>query len=217
MKRNYLTAFLPALLLIVLLSSCESKEKKALKLIDHYMKTTLIDYESYEVNEIKIDSAYNQLYMDDKVIEYANVFQSAEEKYDEASKECESNIESMHIWSPGYYSSSYERHKFKEASDLADENIKAMNDYIKIMREAADSIKAYGKTFKSEFIGWGCSLNYRCKTAGGMRTLNNGYFVVDRKCKKLLYSAADINDDDYTEIIHNIDRIISGKWDESSD
>lgn len=217
MKKNSVTILLLTIMSVVLFSSCKSKETKALDLIDQYMKTVLIDYDSYEVNSIKIDSAYTQMYMDIQISTKAKLITMASDEFDKAKKNFDSDMESMDIWSPGMYSSSYSRSKYQEAKENADMDLEAMKHYLDIMKGHAAEMKESIAAFESEFIGWGCTVSYRCKTAGGLATLNTGYFVVDKSYKELLYEYTDINDDEFKSILDVIDKVQYGYYDDEDE
>ena len=73
-----------ALLMLCLVPACtestKTKEEKALDLIDDYMKSSLVSYDSYEPGSIKIDSAFNNPLIHPEVFKSLDVIMKTEEK-----------------------------------------------------------------------------------------------------------------------------------------
>lgn len=190
------------ILLLFLLVSCQSKEEKALKLIDKQMFGALYDYDSYQVVETQIDSAYSSIYRDSTVREYAIRICSLEELVAENKKEMNSAISSMNIWSDSY--SSYGRSEYRDATKKFNKNMDEAKKYIDLWGKCEDSIKIISKCFQQKFIGWQASHKFRCKSKGGHSNLATYIYVFDPKIKEILYYY-DTEDELEQKIVISID------------
>ncbi len=202
--------FLFIAVLMVGLSSCQSKEDKAVALINQYMKTVLYDYDSYEVNQIVLDSAFTTPYMMEDAQEFAETIIKARENIASEKMKLSRNESSMAIWKPsGYYTDEYSRHKYEEARSYVEQNKNYLQKYQETLEEATQSIEEYLAMFESEYVGWFCQLNYRCKTRGGMQSIENGVFFIDPQFNEITLAIPDVNDEKLVQIVEVIEEFIS--------
>lgn len=190
----------------VCLFGCASKEKKALKLIDKEMFSTLYDYDSYQPVEIKIDSAFTSIYMDSTIRVHAAKIIAILSLLEESKKNVDEALSTAQIWQDSY--SAYGRQKFLTAKEKASKCIEEMEASIKLWGESKDTITMHAKAFNPEFQGWQATHKFRCKSKGGSSLLSTHIYVFDPKMKQILYSY-DTEDEDLTKAHDIIDQALA--------
>lgn len=173
---------------------CTSNEKKAEKLINDYMFKHLHDYDSYEIVETKIDTAYNMPQYNDSIL---NLAMDAAEYLDDAHhflSESESAQSSMEIWSDGY--SSYSRSKWRDARK---EYIEKTEKYALSMDKAADKMLEINRIAStldnSQMIGWKVSHKFRSNNRAGNKMLGTYTFITDKDFKSIITNYDDEDED----------------------
>lgn len=85
-------------------------------------------------------------------------------------------------------------------------NSKTYSNDFKINKIKIDS--AFTKsipTFKKEFVGWGCAVNYSYTDKLGIPMTTNGYFVLDKSCTKVLNANKNVGIEKFTDIAKRLD------------
>lgn len=180
---------------------CKSNEQKAEALIKDYMYKHLHDYDSYEVVETKVDSAYNKPFFDQGIMSAALNAVEAKEKMDEHSSKYERAQSSMEIWEDSY--SSMGRREYRNArKEYISEFLNFSKCYLQYF-ESLHEISQISDTLDREFIGWMVDHKYRCNNRGGNKVLGNDIFILDKKFNDILFLFDD-DDDEFSDVIATI-------------
>lgn len=201
------------LFLTIAFFGCQSKEEKAIKLIQSELSKTLYDYDSYSHIETTVVEAKQNVYNDTTLWKQANFIFYTFNKTLELQKEAEDAMEYMEIWGPPtYYSSSHSDKKYYKYKETYDKKKEEMLETYKICKEYAkifnDSIKNIDE---NKIIGWEVVHKFRCKTKGGHSTIGNYRYIIDNKMENILIFE-DMDDDDYNNIRDFIELTISGAF-----
>lgn len=198
MKR-FLSFGIATMMVISSLSGCKSNEQKAEDLIRDYMFKHLHDYDSYEVVETKVDTAYNLPIFNPSIYATALDVKEIFDDMDGVKREMDSAQRSMDIWSDSW--SSYSRREYNEAKDKW---TKAVDQYVGKMTLIINDLYEINAQIKemdtSEVIGWLVSHKFRCNTRGGNKTLGNYTFVIDKDFKNIIFQLDD-DDEDLSDIL----------------
>lgn len=188
---------------LFLISSCKSKEEKALSTIKKEMFNTLYDFESYQPVETSIAELNRDKYGDTLVFDKIMLIQylksqlnKAEEKFDDAHR-------SHEIWFSDYYMSSTSRRKCKEAEEAMDEALKEMKLNVDVWKATNDSIKKIVSNCDGKPYGYRVVHKFRCKTKGGNPTLGTYIYFMDKKCSKIYrqFDEEDLTYEKYVELV----------------
>ena len=168
---------------ISLFMSCETKEEKALTLIDEKMFQTLYDYDSYQPVETVVDSAFSSVYRDTLAVTYALYISALQEHLEKTVDEINKNLDRAKIYVGSYYSQDiYQEYINKAISskDVAEICIDRMKLY-------EDSIRIISDSFIPEFIGWEVMHRFRCKSKGGSALLSDFVYLFDKDFNEIVY------------------------------
>lgn len=188
--------FILLVLSVGAVSSCKSKEEKALDLIRDHMFKNLYDFESYEPIETKVDSAFTEAIYDSLIYGYVVDGLAAKELYDEAIADFEEAFSTMQLWSGMF--SKYARSEFASASETAKSKLKSAEFYSSALHDAQRKTKEAVEALPKEFMGWKVIHRFRCKTKGGLPDLGEYVFIIDPKFKEIKHSY-DTEDDSYID------------------
>lgn len=197
MKRFF--SFGMVVMVICCLSGCKSNERKAEDLIRDYMFKHLHDYDSYEVVETRVDTAYNLPIFNASIRAEAQDVKDIMDDIDDIQSDMESAQRSMEIWGDSW--SSYSRREYNEARDKW---LKNLDNYVGKMTIIINSLSEINEGIKKmdskEVLGWLVSHKFRCNTRGGNRTLGDYTFVMDKSFKNILLQIDD-DDEDISDIV----------------
>lgn len=171
---------------LTLLTSCSVKtnEEKARELIEAQVKSSLIKPESYEFAQIKLDSCFSDSQYNPEAIAFAMNVAKLYKEYKEYASDAERAESSMTIYAPSYgYQSAHDKQQQKKykvemqkaqrkVADTKEEIIQLYRDNKKLFRDFESG--------KHEFIGWMAVLGYRAETAGGLKTMGEGLFYLNK-------------------------------------
>lgn len=216
-----------ALLMLCLVPACtestKTKEEKALDLIDDYMKSSLVSYDSYEPGSIKIDSAFNNPLIHPEVFKSLDVIMKTEEKLEALEWDltsAESNYEyklSMESLNSRYdYRSRDEREWDKKQLAKAKAELDAVRSdidkYENNVEEAKNKILEVVNNCREsrEFVGWTLLHNFKSETRGG--DLKNGsiFIIADEELKEVIVALWD--DFDTQEKIEKLQEIVENEF-----
>ncbi|MBQ7422779.1 MAG: hypothetical protein IJV27_11665 [Prevotella sp.] len=199
--RGFLKFGLVVFATTLLAISCKSNEQKAEALIKDYMFKHLHDYNSYEIVETKVDSAYNRPFYDKAVMSAALSAVKANKETKEHYPKYNRAKSTMEIWEDSF--SSAGRREYRNAR----------KEYLTEFKKFTESFLEYNKsmfaiastldTLERQFIGWVVDHKYRCNNRDGNTVLGNDMFVMDRKFKVILFHF-DNDDEEYSEAIDQI-------------
>ena len=170
----------------VLLASCSVKtnEEKARELIEPLVKSSLIKPESYEFAQMQLDSCFSDSQQNPEVILFAQKVAKLYKEYKEYASEAERAESSMTIYAPsyGYQDTHSKQQQKKYKAEMEKAKHKAADAKEQIIQLYKDN-KALFTAFQSgehEFVGWMAVFGYRAETAGGMKTMGEGLFYLNK-------------------------------------
>lgn len=171
---------------LVLLASCSVKtnEEKARELIEPLVKSSLIKPESYEFAQMQLDSCFSDSQQNPEVILFAQKVAKLYKEYKEYASEAERAESSMTIYAPsyGYQNTHSKQQQKKYKAEMEKAKHKAADAKEQIIQLYKDN-KALFTAFQSgkhEFVGWMAIFGYRAETAGGMKTMGEGLFYLNK-------------------------------------
>ena len=171
---------------LVLLASCSVKtnEEKARELIEAQVKSSLIKPESYEFAQLQLDSCFSDSQHNPEAIVFALKVAKLFNEYKEHSSDAERAESSMTIYAPSYgYQSAHsaQQHK-KYKAEMEKAKRKAADAKEQIIQLYKDNKKLFTafQSGKHEFIGWMVAFGYRAETAGGMKTMGESLFYLNK-------------------------------------
>jgi hypothetical protein len=175
-----------AIISLVLLASCSIKtnEEKARELIEPQVKSSLIKPESYEFAQIQLDSCFSDSQRNPEVIAFATKVAKLFNEYKEYSSDAERAESSMTIYAPsyGYQSAHSAQQQKKYKAEMEKARRKAADKKEQIIQLYRDNKKLFMafQSGKHEFIGWMAVFGYRAETAGGMKTMGEELFYLNK-------------------------------------
>lgn len=179
---------------VFILLSCTSREDKINKLIQEEMFKTLFDFESYELIEIKIDSAYNSLRFDGNTLQEAYTISRLYDEVGEGLEKFNEALKFRNLWSGIDYK------KAKQYEAESREIYKKTGEKSIELYEAQLKLLEINDTISHGLIGWRVEHKFRCKTKGGFFDIGNYLYIVNLDMTDILYT---INLDDEKEIMLN--------------
>ena len=171
---------------LALLVSCSVKtnEEKARELIEAQVKSSLIKPESYEFAQIQLDSCFSDSQHNPEAIVFALKVAKLFNEYKEYSSDAERAESSMTIYAPSYgYQSAHDKQQQKKyKAEMEKARRKAADTKEQIIQLYRDNKKLFMafQSGKHEFIGWMAVFGYRAETAGGMKTMGEGLFYLNK-------------------------------------
>lgn len=175
-----------AITCLVLLVSCSVKtnEEKARELIEAQVKSSLIKPESYEFAQIQLDSCFSDSQQNPEVIAFAMKVAKLFNEYKDYTSDAERAESSMTIYAPSYgYQSAHDKQQQKKyKAEMEKARRKAADTKEQIIQLYRDNKKLFTafQSGKHEFIGWMAVFGYRAETAGGMKTMGEGLFYLNK-------------------------------------
>ena len=198
--------FLAAVIVAVTVTSCKSKEEKAAELIKQELSHVLCDFGSYEPIETVVTEAKHIPTNDSACVNKALDAIAYHELAVEYTEDSKSALETMCIWgSPSRYSTSYSDNRYYESKYEFIESLKKANICIKKYNSSIDDLKIMMKnTNPSETIGYNVEHTFRCKSKGGIWSITQYRFVVDKKIKKIIFCVDEKDEvSDFIESVQN--------------
>ena len=186
-----------AVISLALLASCSVKtnEEKARELIEPQVKSSLIKPESYEFAQIKIDSCFSDSQHSPEAIVFALEVAKLWNEYKEYSSDAERAESSMTIYAPsyGYQSAHSKQQQKKYKAEMEKAQRKAADAKAKIIQLYQDNKQLFINigTGKHEFIGWMADFGYRAETAGGMKTMGECLFYLNKDLTEITHRFTD--------------------------
>lgn len=195
------TPFIALIACLMLLFSCQSKEKKAAKLIEKELSKTLYDFESYQPVETTLTEAKLTMYNDTTSWRKAEVLVYCLDKITNYTEAAEEAKELMDIWGPpSYYSTTYSDKQYYKYKEEYETNTKKRFDYLDIFNSIAKELQEMiAQLDTTKVIGWEVNHRFRCKTRGGLSTFGNFRYVIDKDFEHILIQE-DLDDTDESHI-----------------
>lgn len=169
-----------------LLTACSTKtnDEKARELIEPEVKANLIKPESYEFAQMRLDSCFSDSQQNPNVIAFALEVAKLFNEYNGYTSDAERAESSMTIYAPSYgYQSAHDKQQQKKyKSEMVKAKRKASDTKEKIIQLYKGNKKMFEafKSGKHEFIGWMAIFGYRAETAGGMKTMGEDLFYLNK-------------------------------------
>lgn len=171
---------------LALMASCSVKtnEEKARELIEPLVKFSLIKPESYEFAQIQLDSCFSDSQQNPEVILFAQKVAKLYKEYKEYASEAERAESSMTIYAPsyGYQDTHSKQQQKKYKAEMEKAKHKAADAKEQIIQLYKDNKALFTalQSGKHEFVGWMAVFGYRAETAGGMKTMGEGLFYLNK-------------------------------------
>jgi hypothetical protein len=187
--KKYLFTFI----IFALLASCSVKtnEEKARELIEPQVKASLIKPESYEFAQIKLDSCFSNSQNNPDIIALAMKVAKLWKEYKNYSADAESAESSIAIYAPSYgQQSAYDKQRQKKyKAEMEKAQRKATTTKEKILQLYKDNKRLITdlQSVQREFIGWAVSFGFRAETAGGMKTMGEDLFYLNKELTEVTY------------------------------
>ena len=199
MKRLCLLCIIAALL-----CSCQSKETKAVKLIEQHLFGTLFDFDSYTPIETVLTEAKSSALNDSTIYSKIQMAIILIERLADSKKEVERIKSQMEIWGPPTrHSSSYAKQQYKKYETQASEALADVLTYSFDLWQLDKHLKDAIHTLdENTIVGWEAIHRFRCKTIGGYSTIGEYRYIIDKEFKNIIL-CEDLNDDN-----HNLAREI---------
>ena len=188
---------------LALLASCSVKtnEEKARELIEPEVKANLIKPESYEFAQMKLDSCFSDSQQNPEVIAFAQEVAKLFNEYKGYASDAETAESSMTIYAPsyGYQSAHSKQQQKKYKAEMEKAKRKAADAKDKIIQLYKDNKNLFEglSSGKHEFIGWMVAFSYRAETAGGMKTMDENLFYLNKDMTEITHH---ITDEDMMEM-----------------
>lgn len=182
---------------LVLLVSCSVKtnEEKARELIEPKVKSILIKPESYEFAQMQLDSCFTDSQSNPEAITLAAQVAKLWKEYKKYTSDAESAESSMTIYAPsyGYQSAHSKQQQKKYKAEMEKAQRKAADTKDKIVKLYKDNKQLFMniQNGKHEFIGWSVIFGYRAETAGGMKTMGEGLFYLNKDLTEITHSLSE--------------------------
>ena len=176
---------------LALLTSCSVKtnEEKARELIESDVKANLIKPESYEFAQIKLDSCFRDSQFNPEALAFAMNVAKLYKEYKEYASDAERAESSMTIYAPSYgYQSAHsaqQQKKYKAEMEKARRKAADTKDQIIQLYKDNKALFTAFQSGKHEFIGWMAVFGYRAETAGGMKTMGEGLFYLNKDLSEI--------------------------------
>jgi hypothetical protein len=172
----------------MLFISCgQSREKKAEAIVKKVITPMLTNASSYEPIETKVDSAFENIYIDPDAVRAAYELLDLESKKEDLTDKLDLEKSSAAMNSNPYYMSEYEKESIRQANEKIDKLSKQLekisakeNVQQKIIRDRNSKIK------KSKFIGWIITQRFNSANGYGVKSAENIAILVDEKMEKSL-------------------------------
>lgn len=212
------TPFIALIVCLMLLFSCQSKEKKAAKLIEKELSKTLYDFESYQPVETTLTEAKLTMYNDTTCWRKAEVLADCTIKSNKNFEDAKLAQGYMDIWGPpSYYSTTYSDKQYYKYKEEYETNI--INGVVtfkvcySIAKELQEMIAQLDTT---KVIGWEVNHLFRCKTRGGLSTIGKFRYVIDKDFEHILIQE-DLDDTDKSHIRSTLQYVAENDLDEPID
>lgn len=195
-------------LLALLIISCKSREERAQETIRNEMFKTLLDYESYEPIETKVDSLKYDIYGDTTVFDLVFKLRVMDElyaKYDEEYNEAKETYDRWNNYS--VYYSSYAYNRRKSASDDMQKALLGKMVAEGVREQYEDTLLILSQNYSGELYGWRVSHRFRCKTKGGTPSISDYVYFMDKKCETI-YRRLDEEDYSWSQYVRCVERAL---------
>lgn len=180
---------------VLLLAGCsKTPEEKAAKLAEEEIKKTLYFPDSYEMADLKLDSACE--------FQFKPEFYSCIEEFHEHEKsfgqlQLELNLaeRSMDIWAPDEFSSSFERHQYASSKEKYERVLEKGQKLLEKAYNCVRVLKSFLKE-KNHFAGYVAEVSYRAKNNDDNVLMGSTYIMLDKNLEKVVaqYSTSYIED-----------------------
>lgn len=185
--------YLLAIISLGLLASCSVKtnEEKARELIEPEVKAGLVKPESYEFAKLQLDSCFSDSQNKPDIVVFALQVTKLWNEYKEYSSGAERAESSMTIYMPSYgYQSAHsklEQKKYKAEMEKAQRKAADTKEKIVQLYKGKKKIFEAFKSGEHEFIGWMAVFSYRGETAGGIKSMGESLFYLNKDLTEITY------------------------------
>lgn len=195
--------FLLAILSLVVLISCSVKtneektsesidpQEKARELIEPQVKANLINPDSYEFSQLKLDSCFSDSEFNADIVMFGMKVVKLLKDYKEYMSDAEEAESFMTIYAPSYgyqdaHSKQQER-KYRTEMEKAQRKASATKEKILQLYKDNKQMLLNLKSGKHEFTGWVATFSYRAETAGGLKRMGEDLFFLNKDITEIIY------------------------------
>lgn len=213
--------FLFAILSLIVLISCSIKtneeknsepidpQEKARELIEPEVKANLINPESYEFSQLKLDSCFSDSKYNADLMMFAIKASKLYEDYKEYKSDAEEAETFMSFYEPSFgYRSAHSRQqeqKYKSEMEKALRKASAAKENILQLYKDNKQLLLNLKSGKHEFTGWVATFIYRAETAGGLKRMDEVLYFLNKDITEITnYITKEDLDDFQTEDLEDI-------------
>jgi len=205
MKPKHLFYFI-LIAIPLLLSGCQSREKKAKAIAKKAVQQILTDASSYEPMLTQVDSAFSTIYLDPEAVRAAYALNDLNSEEEALKSEYNSEKSSAAIWS-GPYMSNFGKENLRQANEKMNEISEKLKKISDKKAKQEQIIKDRNKNVDpTKFIGWFITHRFRCANGFGTKLIQDVGFLVDENMENTLM-AYDL-DEDSDEGIEKLKAII---------
>lgn len=171
---------------LVTLVACSSIEDKANKVIKEDMYNYLIDYDSYQPVETKVDSLMNNIYGDTIIFDQIMTYNALKREVDKYGWTQSESAPIADIWSDVNYAE-YSNNEFKKMSEQDRDAFKCLGSNSDLWETISSNIDAASKGHSDgSFYGYLVTHKFRCKNRDGQVTLNCYRYFIDKEFSKII-------------------------------
>lgn len=168
------------------LSCQKSIEEQAKEAVRAELYKTLLNFDSYEPLETKVDSAFNVAEYDPNLVEFVHKTAKFGDEMTQIGKDLEKAKENVALWEGTQ--SSYSKYNYdkavKDRDELTQKLTSLQKEVLYLIQEYHDLAKKWDKSFK----GWLVKHKYRAKTNGGQSIISTHCFVFSADFKQCFIS-----------------------------
>ncbi len=173
----------------LLITSCKSREEKALETIKADMYKTLNDFDSYQPIETVFDSLENNVYGDTTNIERVRKIAELAHKGDYINEKYQEALGQLDYWAK-YKHLDLGKEKMTEYKEKADEYNELLQEYAEPLKTEVTKFHNGNLKKKGEFYGWRVTHKFRAKTKSGESSIYTYTYFMDKNCE-IIYTYLD--------------------------
>jgi hypothetical protein len=192
----------------LLVSSCKSREEKALETIKADMYKTLNDFDSYQPIETVFDSLENNVYGDTTNIERVRKIAELGHKGDLIYEEYQEALGKLDYWAK-YKHLDLGKEKMTEYKEKVDEYNELLQAYEGPFKTELTKFYNGNLKKKGEFYGWRVTHKFRAKTKSGESSIFTFTYLMDKECEKI-YTYFD-ETDSWEDYITYVNKLLEAK------
>lgn len=188
---------------LALLASCsvKSNEEKVRELIEPQIKASLINPETYEFAQLRLDSCFSNSRTDPKIISFFLKVAKLYSEYKGYMSDAERAESGMTVFSPSVMPPSalfkQQQRKYKAEMEKAQRKAAASKEQILQLYRNNKKLIMSMDTPSHELVGWAAEVSFRAETGGGTKTMSRAFFLINKDLTEVTHR---LSDQDMTEL-----------------